>query len=238
MSSNGHISTFIPTDLDIELDAPLENGTGTDSEYLINLKVLTDEYVEGLENKDWIKSGYKRDALCARAKRALRKAGHPTLEELNYCFPQYDHTDYIKQYEAKEKERLGISVEAEVPKREKHRFEQLHFAAVTPQALEIFLKYGLPASDWAVYVFLATHLTLETGLTNFYSRNDLADEIPELHRTSIWRSLNRLEEAKLIIPQGEPKNNDTSIRWEVVYVDKQYALYKKERGKNGANRKY
>ncbi len=229
-----HISDIISPSISIEIDDPNENGTGTGSDLLIRLKALTDEYAENPENKPFLEHAYKRDVFCERAKRVLRKAGRPTVEELNYCFPQYDHTEYIKQCEVKEKQRQGISVEADVPKREKHRFEQLHFAAVTPQALEVFIKHGLSASDCEVYIFLATHLTLATGMTNPYSRNKLAGEILDLHRTTIWRSLNRLEAVDLIIPQGAPENNDTSIRWEVAYVADQYALYLKER-KKGAN---
>lgn len=257
MQNTKHISAIqLP---DLNLQAANTDGTGTDSDYLTALKVLVLEKVAALPDINLLKHPYKRDMLCLEAKRQLQQVGHSIEEELDYCFPDYDHAAYIAEQNEKEQERRekqtgkGQHSESDTqpkrqpstqptrqqaeqrltekaeptpvePEREKHPFEQLHFATISPEAVEIFITNNLSGSDWGVYAFLTLHINLETGITNKYSRNGLASAIPDLHRTTVWRSLKKLESVKLITPRVQTKNNDTPIAWEVAFVAEREAI--------------
>ena len=113
-----HISTIISPSITPQADDDTTPFT-TDAEYLNRLKALVDEKVEELEkleDKGWIDHDYKRDQICSHAKRILKQAGSPTLEELNHCFSDRDHTEWIQKRDEGEKRREAEKAEANKPR--------------------------------------------------------------------------------------------------------------------------
>ncbi len=90
--------------IDPQATTPNKNGTGTDSDYLKQLKALVDEKVEKNMSGYGIEYAYIRDRFCLQARRLLKKAGKTTLEELNYCFPEYkkDNSAFLQSIQEKE----------------------------------------------------------------------------------------------------------------------------------------
>ena len=115
MNSTKHISQIILPSLDSQVTDSNENSTGTDLDYLTELKMLVDEKVEALENKEWINHAYKRNMICTKARSTLQKSGNSTLEELNFCFPDYDHREWIERQEASDREREAEQSKAGKP---------------------------------------------------------------------------------------------------------------------------
>jgi hypothetical protein len=243
------------------------------SVYLDRLKGSFDEKTSGGMMSVSLKVFTVRDQYLYEERIKLGKIGLPTLEELDHCCPKHSSenvsrvNDVNKRWasimkelarrEAEEHQKNASEnkAESEAPVeagRQKHPLEQLHFSAITPEATEILMCKRRSGSDWAVYTFLANHLTLETGITNRYSRNAVVKEINDFlessttddtesdtevkkwHRTTILRSLDNLVNEGLIKPLiptkiSENKHDNTLFTtWEVTYVAKRYALYKED----------
>ena len=85
-----------------------DTGIDTDSAYLEKLKALVDEEVKNDQREYSIdENTYIRYQHCLKAKQMLGKTDSPVLEELNYCFPKHDHTEWIKRQEVSDKERAA-----------------------------------------------------------------------------------------------------------------------------------
>ena len=111
MHSTKHISAIPLPDI-IPQATDSDNTPIIDLGYLTELKGLTDEKVENLKDKDSLKHAYVRDRICQQAKKLLGKIGHPTAEELNHCFPDCDHTEWVEQQEAAESKRKAEAEQA------------------------------------------------------------------------------------------------------------------------------
>ena len=93
-----HISQIALPGIDPQATDSTENGTGTNSDYLEKLKALVDEKVETNPSEYGIENDYVRYRFCFGARRTLGKTGELTLEELDYCFPEYkdDNAAYLQ----------------------------------------------------------------------------------------------------------------------------------------------
>lgn len=137
----------------INLPAVDTNDTGidTNSAYLEELKALVAEEVKNNPSKyDIDKHAYIRYQYCLKAKQILGKTDAPTPEELDHCFPDYDHSEWIKKCKESEKRRKTEQLKAgqpksriaEVPTRQQAK-QRLNNS---PQAKDS--EYELTADDW------------------------------------------------------------------------------------------
>ena len=86
-----------------------------DADYLTELKVLTDEKVKNNPSEFGIEYDYVRHRFCREAKTVLGREDSPTLQELDHCFPDYDHTEWIQKCKDGEKRRQAEQAEAGKP---------------------------------------------------------------------------------------------------------------------------
>ena len=82
---------------EVQLPFDFEEQKFDVADYLPKLKQVTLELVEGSPKGYGLDHDYVRDKFCRKAKLSLGLNEHPTKEELDYCFPDYDHTKYIER---------------------------------------------------------------------------------------------------------------------------------------------
>ena len=153
MKSTEHISQVTLPGINLQKSDGNDTAPPTDSDYLTKLKTLVDAEVETVPDKDMLKEAYKRDMICEKARRMLCEVGHPTLEELNFCFPDYDHTEWIESQKVAKSKR---EAEAEQAGKVERAAGNAANAPTRQQAEERLntppepkdSEYGLTVADW------------------------------------------------------------------------------------------
>ena len=82
---------------EIQLPFDFEEQEFEVPDHFQELKRVTLELVEADKKGYGLENDYIRDRFCRKAKESLGLKGHPTKEELDYCFPDYDHTKFVKR---------------------------------------------------------------------------------------------------------------------------------------------
>ena len=104
MNSTKHISQIILPSLDSQVTDSNENSTGTDLDYLTELKSRTDKLAENWKGEFGVKESYlARLKIVRQAKQELRDDILPTKEELDYCFPGCEHPEARQEPPAPQK---------------------------------------------------------------------------------------------------------------------------------------
>ena len=184
MNSTKHIAQIVLPGIDTQATDSTENGTGTNSDYLNQLKAKTDKIAETLVDTGKYEYGIEESYRLRldAARQAKAKFGDdtiPTKKELDYCFPGCEHPEQRQERPEQQKpdpthplshnqaeQRLGSAGNPNLTDKDWEQIEKmngtlhvgLHYAAgFTPEFLVLDIKLKLTSDFGRLYQFITIY---------------------------------------------------------------------------------
>ena len=89
------------------------------------------------------------------------------------------------------------------------KYGHLFYTKIYDNDLELFVEHDVSKQGQRLYIFLSLNFHTYNENTEYYSDSEIADAL-DTHRTTIMRARAELEDAKLIVPTEDTRNQRTS----------------------------